>query len=666
MPKTTLIRKYIRLIGIFISVLFVFFIGFTQNVFNVRAQAETILKQLALGKNETGDVSCSGKMSFSWDPSSPNNLKVLCGGEVLAETDTSNSTNNSQDTQNGGLTAKYYNNKDFSDLALTRIDKTVDFSWDTAAPDSLVDGDTFSVEWSGKIIIPEGGEYTFYMYSDDGIKLYINNQIVVENWTDHSPREDSGKITLSKGEYPIYIQFYENHGQAYSRMLWSSSGISKQVVPSSNLIPDEGDVLGNNDNNSTSGQIELGGLGVGSGDGLEVGMNMAKFNDLKTRAANGEFDRPCTEAEHDPTVWHPLVNEEAGCHYDHQHGDDPNYVNDIFGEPGAWFGQPGQSISYPWQTFPLTDELDSPDNHPDSLENVKKHEGYNWVVRRDQNCPDTGYCIKDFRLQFHGMFMAKGAAVRYHSFSAEMRLCKDGNDLSTCGIYRTGGWQDHGPLVVVPQDSDCWASTQEKYDEVHIPLAADGNFSRDFGELQDELRCHKNLSDSIINSGPSFDKPYAEWWTNGSTDFRYVVKVFDPIGPVEETSPGSGEIKPLFFCDEANTNCRWNQSMFTADLGYVTKIWNLYGGVEVDENKDGKTDLTLGKVYIDRHGDANHDCSAPGYNCIPLEINNIWLNQPEFGQGAYNLTNCPSGCNRVDHDITPAGKPSWITWFYNH
>ena len=95
-------------------------------------------------------------------------------------------------------------------------------------------------------------------------------------------------------------------------------------------------------------------FGVGQGNGLEVGINLPVLEQVRADIAAGVYDRPCTEAEHDPTKWHSLVNVEAKCHYDHQHNDDPHYVDDIFGEPGAWFGNPGQSISYPWQTFPAT------------------------------------------------------------------------------------------------------------------------------------------------------------------------------------------------------------------------------------------------------------------------------------------------------------------------
>ncbi|MBZ0275832.1 MAG: hypothetical protein K8I60_06790, partial [Anaerolineae bacterium] len=190
-----------------------------------------------------------------------------------------------------------------------------------------------------------------------------------------------------------------------------------------------------------------GGLGVGSGNGLEAGINVNALNQIKADIANGVYNRPCTPEEHDPTRWHTLVNVERKCHYDHQHGDDPYYASDLFGEPGAWFNAPGQSIAYPWQTFPAR-TLNEPDTaylNSGQMENQAAHEGYGWVVRRDQPCP-TGNCVTDFRLQYNAIFGASGAIVRFHSFSLEARVCVTANDPATCGMMRLGGWADFGPL----------------------------------------------------------------------------------------------------------------------------------------------------------------------------------------------------------------------------
>ena len=86
---------------------------------------------------------------------------------------------------------------------------------------------------------PEFSEtYTFYTVSDDGVRLTINGQVVIDNLTDHAPTEDSGTITLVAGQrYDIQMEFYENAIVAVAQLLWSSASQEKQVIPQNRLFP---------------------------------------------------------------------------------------------------------------------------------------------------------------------------------------------------------------------------------------------------------------------------------------------------------------------------------------------------------------------------------------------------------------------------------------------
>src|SRR3989338_4883592 len=69
-----------------------------------------------------------------------------------------------------GLTGQYYNDPALSAFALQRIDPTVDFKWQKSSPDPSVDPDTFSVRWTGTIIIPTAGTQEFRMRHNDGVR----------------------------------------------------------------------------------------------------------------------------------------------------------------------------------------------------------------------------------------------------------------------------------------------------------------------------------------------------------------------------------------------------------------------------------------------------------------------------------------------------------------
>lgn len=140
-----------------------------------------------------------------------------------------------------GLQGDYYNNMDFTSLALTRTDPTVNFDWGTGSPDPSIAADTFSVRWTGQVETPFSQTYTFYTVSDDGVRLWVNGVLVIDNWTDHAPTENSGTITLSGGQrYDIRMDFYENGGGAVATLSWSSPSIAKEIIPQSQLYPPSG------------------------------------------------------------------------------------------------------------------------------------------------------------------------------------------------------------------------------------------------------------------------------------------------------------------------------------------------------------------------------------------------------------------------------------------
>jgi len=80
------------------------------------------------------------------------------------------------------------------------------------------------------------GTHTFYTQSDDGVRLWINGVLLIDNWTDHPPTENSNTLFLTAGQaYDIKMEFYENIGGALAQLRWSAPGLAKEVVPASQL-----------------------------------------------------------------------------------------------------------------------------------------------------------------------------------------------------------------------------------------------------------------------------------------------------------------------------------------------------------------------------------------------------------------------------------------------
>ncbi len=137
-----------------------------------------------------------------------------------------------------GLLGSYYDGIGLTGPARTRLDKQVDFDWSTGQALPGLDGDTFSVRWTGRILAKGSGVYTFTTNSDDGVRLFVGNKRVIDNWTDHSPAENSGSVSLVAGQlYDIRLEFYEDFGTAVIQLFWQGPGVPRQIVPQKNLFP---------------------------------------------------------------------------------------------------------------------------------------------------------------------------------------------------------------------------------------------------------------------------------------------------------------------------------------------------------------------------------------------------------------------------------------------
>ncbi|UGU14916.1 PA14 domain-containing protein [Sinomicrobium kalidii] len=138
-----------------------------------------------------------------------------------------------------GLTGNYFNGMEFDSLVFSRIDPKIDFDWGEGAPGKGVDTDDYSVRWTGKIEPRYSGEYTFYITSDNGRRLWIDGRLVIDAWIDDWDVEYSGTITLKAGQqYDIKLEYFENYGGANCRLRWSGDAQPKEIIPRNQLYSD--------------------------------------------------------------------------------------------------------------------------------------------------------------------------------------------------------------------------------------------------------------------------------------------------------------------------------------------------------------------------------------------------------------------------------------------
>src|SRR5438067_12236350 len=130
-----------------------------------------------------------------------------------------------------GLAGVYYNNTGMSGSPVAaRVDPAVNFTW-AGAPASGVAADNFSVRWSGQLLPRYSGAYSFITTSDDGIRLFINGQKVIDNWTKHAATTNIGAATLSAGvKVDIRVEFFDASGGATAQLSWYSRNQQHQEI----------------------------------------------------------------------------------------------------------------------------------------------------------------------------------------------------------------------------------------------------------------------------------------------------------------------------------------------------------------------------------------------------------------------------------------------------
>lgn len=135
-----------------------------------------------------------------------------------------------------GLKGEYFDNQDLTNLRFTRLDGQVNFDFGQGSPDRIMATDHFSMSWTGKVQAGYSEAYTFYTVSDDGVRLWVNGQLIISNWTAHAVTTNNATVTLVAGQkYNIKLEYYENVGDAVIKLLWSSPSQPLEVIPTSQL-----------------------------------------------------------------------------------------------------------------------------------------------------------------------------------------------------------------------------------------------------------------------------------------------------------------------------------------------------------------------------------------------------------------------------------------------
>jgi PKD repeat protein len=115
---------------------------------------------------------------------------------------------------------EYYNNPHLSGApVLVRNDVSINFDWGTGSPGPGVPADNFSARWSRNPSFP-AGTYRFYVWVDDGVRLWIDGNLVIDQWHDSAPTTYSANVPLADGVHSLRMEYYERSGSALAQLAW--------------------------------------------------------------------------------------------------------------------------------------------------------------------------------------------------------------------------------------------------------------------------------------------------------------------------------------------------------------------------------------------------------------------------------------------------------------
>ncbi len=131
-----------------------------------------------------------------------------------------------KDMSKSGMTGQYFGNQKFEgDPVFEQIDENIDFYWWEEAPDSRLDDDNFSIRWTGYLVPPVSGTYALGGEGLNGYTILLDDEELVRFNSVHGALKRYEFVELEAGKpCKIQIDYYENHGDASMKLLWSVPG----------------------------------------------------------------------------------------------------------------------------------------------------------------------------------------------------------------------------------------------------------------------------------------------------------------------------------------------------------------------------------------------------------------------------------------------------------
>ncbi|HEY7615182.1 MAG TPA: glycoside hydrolase family 3 C-terminal domain-containing protein [Terriglobales bacterium] len=181
-----------------------------------------------------------------------------------------------------GLTAEYFQGRELQGSAENRIDPQVDFAWDDGAVKNI------SVRWTGMLVPPETGDYEIGFTGDDGYRVWVDQQLVAEDWKIHRATTLTKTVHLEAGRrYPIKIEYFQAVRRGRARLIWHLAADEPRAINAAKKADLIIAVLGLTANLEGE-EMEVNAEGFRGGDRTRIDLPAAQESLLKKLASTGK------------------------------------------------------------------------------------------------------------------------------------------------------------------------------------------------------------------------------------------------------------------------------------------------------------------------------------------------------------------------------------------
>jgi hypothetical protein len=117
-----------------------------------------------------------------------------------------------------------------------RVDR-VDFRFGPRPPVSRFSSQIYGIRFSGFLQADRAGDYEISTLSDEGVRVWVDGKVVIDNWIPHTVQRDAGVVRLPAGPVPIRIEYFQLAGDAILRLYWRDlAGPMNEIIPNKNLL----------------------------------------------------------------------------------------------------------------------------------------------------------------------------------------------------------------------------------------------------------------------------------------------------------------------------------------------------------------------------------------------------------------------------------------------